>query len=67
MIKTNRKETEQKLAADVEELATMLGCGKAAARQIGQESGARFKIGRRTLYRVSAVESYIEKLSSADV
>lgn len=65
MIKTIKRETDQRLAADVEELASMLGCGRAAARQIGLDSGAQFKIGRRTLYRVEAVESYIKKLSEA--
>lgn len=63
----NKKESRRsitKLAVDINELTALLGCGKATARKIGEQSGAKFKVGRRALYRIAAVESYLEELSN---
>jgi len=40
----------------------MLSCGRATARKIGEQAGARIEIGRRVLYSVDAVKKYLETL-----
>lgn len=52
MRKTRNLETDCKLMIDINELSAMLSCGKATARRVGEEAGARMKIGRRVLYSV---------------
>ena len=44
-------------------LAGMLNCGRATAVKIGTDAGAKIQIGRRTLYKVSIVEKYLDSLS----
>lgn len=53
----------QKMAVSVQELASMLGCGLATARKIGANAEARINIGRRVLYSVKKVESYLDFIS----
>lgn len=62
MKKTKHSDAAFKLAVDIDELAAMLSCGKQTARKIGEEAGARIKIGRRVLYSVEKVKKYIEAL-----
>lgn len=66
MNKMQKRESATKLAVDINELTALLGCGKATAMKIGELSGAKFKVGRRALYRVAAVESYLEELSGKE-
>lgn len=63
MRKTRNLETDCKLMIDINELSAMLSCGKATARRVGEEARARMKIGRRVLYSVKKIESYIEDKS----
>ena len=44
------------------QLMDTLHLGRTKAREIGRAAGARVKIGRRTLYDLAGIESYIEKL-----
>jgi hypothetical protein len=41
-----------------------LSCGRATARKIGEDAGARVTYGRRVLYCISKVEKYLENVSS---
>jgi hypothetical protein len=44
------------------QLMDALHIGKTKAREIGKEAGARVKIGRRVLYDLDRVETFIAKL-----
>ena len=59
MNKTTQRKTDQQITVDVEKLAGMLSCGRATARKIGEQAGARITIGRRVLYSVDAVKKYL--------
>lgn len=59
MNKTKEREAEQLLAVNLEKLSAMLSCGHATARKIGEQAGARIVIGRRVLYSVEKVKSYL--------
>ena len=60
MNKTRLRKTDQIIAVDIEKLAGMLSCGRATARKIGEQAGARIEIGRRGLYSGDAVKKYRE-------
>ena len=62
MNKTAQRKSDQQITVDVEKLAGMLSCGRATARKIGEQAGARIVIGRRVLYSVDAVKKYLETL-----
>ena len=62
MNKTAQRKSDQQITVDVEKLAGMLSCGRATARKIGEQAGARITIGRRVLYSVDAVKKYLETL-----
>lgn len=62
MNKTTQRKSDQQITVDVEKLAGMLSCGRATARKIGEQAGARITIGRRILYSVDAVKKYLETL-----
>ena len=62
MNKTTQRKTDQQITVDVEKLAGMLSCGRATARKIGEQAGARITIGRRVLYSVDAIKKYLETL-----
>lgn len=63
MKKTLNREGKELLTVNAETLAGMLDCGRATAVKIGTDAGAKIQIGRRTLYRVSIVERYMDSLS----
>lgn len=63
MRKVKKREVETRICVDTTTLAGMLGCGILTANRIGREAGARVQVGRRVLYRVAAVEEYLEKKS----
>lgn len=63
MRKVKKREVETRICVDATTLAGMLGCGRMTADRIGREAGARVQIGHRVLYRVAAVEEYLEKKS----
>ena len=57
------KETKNNLTVNADTLAGMLDCGRATAVKIGIDAGARIQIGRRTLYKISIIEKYLDVLS----
>lgn len=63
MNKTTKRETDTILTVDIEGLAAMLSCGKATAREIGEQAGAKIVLGRRVLYLVTKVEKYLESIA----
>lgn len=63
MNKTLDRESEQFLTVSADTLAGLLNCGRSTAVKIGADSGARIRIGRRVLYKVSAVSKYLDILS----
>ena len=68
MRKTEAKVDRKKdcLTVTAPSLAGLLDCGIAAARTIGNNAGAKIKVGRRTLYRLDAVQRYLEELSISE-
>lgn len=56
-------DTKSNLTVNADTLAGMLDCGRATAVKIGVDAGARIQIGRRTLYKVSIIEKYLDALS----
>lgn len=63
MRKTLSRQTDNHLAVSADTLAAMLDCGRPTATRIGADAGAKIQIGRRTLYKVSIVEKYLDSLS----
>lgn len=64
MRKTLKKDNEVPfITVNADTLASMLNCGRATAVKIGTDAGAKIQVGRRTLYKVSIVEKYLEGLS----
>lgn len=63
MKKTLNRDNEKFLTVNAETLAGMLNCGRATAVKIGIDAGAKIQIGRRTLYKVSIIEKYLEALA----
>lgn len=62
MNKTKIRATEQPIAVDIEGLSAMLSCGRATARKIGEQAGAKIVIGRRVLYSIEKVKNYLSYL-----
>lgn len=62
MYKTKIRATEQPITVNIERLAAMLSCGRATARKIGEQAGAKIVIGRRVLYSVEKVKKYLSCL-----
>lgn len=60
---TKTERPSNALAVDIKELKSLLGCGECTAYKIGKESGAKFKIGSRSLYKLSKIEEYLDKLT----
>lgn len=63
MKKTLNRDNKEFMTVNAETLAGMLDCGRATAVKIGTDAGARIQIGRRTLYKVSIVNKYLDALS----
>ena len=57
-----RNDEKERITVSAETLAGMLDCGRATAVKIGTDAGAKIQIGRRTLYKVSIVEKYLDNL-----
>ena len=59
MNKTTERNIDEPLTVDIEKLSAMLSCGYSTARRIGEQAQARIQIGRRVLYSVDKIRSYI--------
>ena len=65
MNKRNVTETENKIAVDINELQIMLSVGRNTAIDIGEKAGAVIRIGRRKLYNVKKIESYMDQITES--
>lgn len=63
MKKTLNRASEKFLTVNTDTLAGMLNCGRATAAKIGTDAGAKIQIGRRTLYKVSIIEKYLDAIA----
>lgn len=63
MNKTTSADSDVMITVDIDKLAAMLSCGKATARKIGEDAGAKLVFGRRVLYSVDKVREYIQSLT----
>ncbi len=63
MNKTTSADSDIMITVDIDKLAAMLSCGKATARKIGEDAGAKLVFGRRVLYSVDKVREYIRILA----
>ncbi|MFG6366865.1 MAG: hypothetical protein K1W16_00290 [Lachnospiraceae bacterium] len=63
MKKTLNRDNKELLTVNADTLAGMLNCGRATAVKIGTDSGAKIQIGRRTLYKVSIIEEYLNAIA----
>lgn len=52
-----------KICVTTEGLQDLLDCGRATAVEIGGQAGARIEVGKRLLWNVSKVQSYIDRLA----
>ena len=52
-----------KICVTTDGLQDLLDCGRATAVQIGGQAGARIEVGKRLLWNVSKVQSYIDSLA----
>jgi hypothetical protein len=52
-----------KICVTTEDLQDLLDCGRATAVEIGRLAGARIEVGKRLLWCVSKVQSYIDRLA----
>ena len=64
MNKRTDRESNQKITVDISTLQAMLSVGRNTAAEIGKAAGAELKVGRRCLYLVSKIESYMENLTA---
>ncbi len=58
-----KKEIETRVAVDIAGLMDMLSVGRNTAMKIAEAAGATIKIGRRRLYNVSKIQSYMDARS----
>lgn len=63
MNKTMSRNEPDVIAVDIEKLSSILSCGHATARKIGEQAEARIYIGRRVLYSVSKIQKYLDDIS----
>ena len=52
-----------KICVTTDGLQDLLDCGRATAVEIGGQAGARIEVGKRLLWNVSKVKSYIDSLA----
>lgn len=62
----NKKAEQEKAVrfVSVKGLQNYCSVGKTTAEKIGKESGALIKIGRRCVYDLTKIDSYMEQLAS---
>ena len=68
MNKTSVKSNDHqnKLTVNTISLVSMLDCGRASAVRIGMEAGARIQIGKRVLWNVEKIRTYLDSCATRD-
>ncbi len=64
MRETKNRDSENKIAVDIEGLSAMLSCGNATAKKIGEDAKAKIVVGRRVLYSIHKVEEYLINIAT---
>lgn len=59
----DEKQKLEKLAVSSAELEELLGCGRTAAKKIGEEAGAKIQLHSRVLWNVQKLKEYLNKVS----
>lgn len=54
---------EESICVTREGLATMLGCGQMTADRIAAAAGARIRMGKRVLIKLSKINDYLENVA----
>ena len=63
MFRTRRSSQDTEyITVSTEKLAELLDCGKASARTIGEKANAKIKIGRRTLWNIDKIKTYLNNI-----
>ena len=52
------------ISVDTNGLQTILSCGRSTAVQIGTEAQARVMVGKRVLWNIAKVQSYLDAVST---
>ena len=58
--RTNTTPASERVLVDLSELQKMLSCGRTTSERIAKSANASIKIGRRHLYNVEKIKSYID-------
>lgn len=58
----NTMQPSCRLTVNTDSLAEYLDCGRATAVKIGEAAGAKIQIGKRVLWNVSKVQTYLDNL-----
>lgn len=66
MHKTKSQNPNYKIMVDIKGLQDMLSCGRSSADQIGESAGAVIRIGRRKLYNIRKIESFLDNHTFID-
>ncbi|MCR5810981.1 MAG: hypothetical protein K6G34_06225 [Lachnospiraceae bacterium] len=61
--KERKPENGDTITIGLTELMARLNTGRPTAERIAVAAGAKIKIGKRTLYHVGKIESYLEQLA----
>lgn len=64
--KNNEIKLCEKLALDTTDLMQVLSCGRSTAVEIGEAAGARIQIGKRVLWNVEIIQSYLDSIATGN-
>ena len=62
----NTVDLKNRITVNANTLAGVLDCGRATAVKIGTAAGARIQIGNRVLFKLSAIERYINEQAGGE-
>lgn len=54
----------KRLAVTTDELQALLGCGRKSAVDVGELAEARIQLGKRVLWNVQKVQTYLDMISA---
>lgn len=60
----NSQDFPVKLTVTTEDLQKLLGCGRKSAVDIGEMAEARIQLGRRVLWNIEKIKTYLNLISS---
>lgn len=64
--RTENENRSGRIAVDTKELQSMLCCGRDTAIKIGLEANSRIQIGKRVLWNVEKVQTYLDSISKGE-